>query len=165
MTFWYSFLQGYCAVLKGLGRLSSISGGYGEGETPLPFPNRAVKPLSADGTWPARARESRSPPVSSAQRAVQSGGPFVVLAPLCEMVKGHLRRIGAQGVGSVWCWRRRWRAASNCGPGVVAGDARGAEASSRCWAPTGDKRSDWGARSRVRCEHGGRRASAAIKGG
>src|SRR3954465_620205 len=43
--------------------LSPISGGYGEGETPLPIPNRAVKPLSADGTWPARARESRTPPV------------------------------------------------------------------------------------------------------
>ncbi len=41
----------------------TISGGYGEGETPLPFPNRAVKPLSADGTWLARARESRTPPV------------------------------------------------------------------------------------------------------
>ena len=54
-----------CVVLKareGPGR-SRFSGGYGEGETPLPFPNRAVKPLSADGTWPARAWESRSPPV------------------------------------------------------------------------------------------------------
>src|SRR4051795_6626971 len=30
----------------------TISGGYGEGETPLPIPNREVKPLSADGTWP-----------------------------------------------------------------------------------------------------------------
>src|SRR5262249_27940604 len=40
-----------------------VSGGYCEGETPLPIPNRAVKPLSADGTWPARAWESRSPPV------------------------------------------------------------------------------------------------------
>ena len=29
-----------------------VSGGFGEGETPLPIPNRAVKPLSADGTWP-----------------------------------------------------------------------------------------------------------------
>jgi hypothetical protein len=45
------------------GRLSPFSGGHGEGETPLPIPNRAVKPLSADGTWPARARESRTPPV------------------------------------------------------------------------------------------------------
>ncbi len=43
--------------------LSSFSGGHGEGETPLPIPNRAVKPLSADGTWLARARESRTPPV------------------------------------------------------------------------------------------------------
>ena len=43
--------------------LSTVSGGYGEGETPLPIPNRAVKPLSADGTWLARAWESRSPPV------------------------------------------------------------------------------------------------------
>jgi hypothetical protein len=33
------------------------------GETPLPIPNRAVKPHSADGTWPSRAWESRSPPV------------------------------------------------------------------------------------------------------
>src|SRR4051794_40404061 len=40
-----------------------ISGGFGVGETPLPIPNRAVKPHSADGTWPSRARESRSPPV------------------------------------------------------------------------------------------------------
>ena len=43
--------------------LSPLSGGYSEGETPLPFPNRAVKPLCADGTWLERAWESRSPPV------------------------------------------------------------------------------------------------------
>jgi hypothetical protein len=47
----------------GRGWSRPVSGGYGEGETPLPIPNRAVKPLSADGTWPARAWESRSPPV------------------------------------------------------------------------------------------------------
>ena len=34
-----------------------------ERETPLPIPNRAVKPLSADGTWRATSWESRSPPV------------------------------------------------------------------------------------------------------
>lgn len=44
-------------------RSRKVSGGYSEGETPLPIPNREVKPLSADGTWPARAWESRSPPV------------------------------------------------------------------------------------------------------
>src|SRR3954453_4749326 len=53
----------HCAVLRVRWELSRVSGGYGEGETPLPFPNRAVKPLSADGTWPSRARESRTPPV------------------------------------------------------------------------------------------------------
>src|SRR4051812_25839445 len=60
---WYPVWR--CAVLKGLreGVVSPDSGGHGEGETPLPIPNRAVKPLSADGTWPARARESRTPPV------------------------------------------------------------------------------------------------------
>src|SRR5207247_303551 len=32
------------------------------GGTPLPIPNRAVKPASADGTRRATSRESRSPP-------------------------------------------------------------------------------------------------------
>ncbi len=36
---------------------------HGEWETPLPIPNRAVKPLCADGTWGATPWESRSPPV------------------------------------------------------------------------------------------------------
>ena len=50
---------------EGPGRLvSPFSGGFSEGETPLPIPNREVKPLSADGTWLERAWESRTPPVS-----------------------------------------------------------------------------------------------------
>src|SRR5215213_11860144 len=40
----------------------TVSGGHSEGDTPLPIPNRVVKPLSADGTWCASAWESRSPP-------------------------------------------------------------------------------------------------------
>src|SRR3954451_14222740 len=36
---------------------------HSERETPLPIPNRAVKPLCADGTWGATSWESRSPPV------------------------------------------------------------------------------------------------------
>src|SRR5438874_4857864 len=55
--------EGACACPRS--QLYTVSGGYGEGETPLPIPNREVKPLSADGTWPARARESRTPPVLS----------------------------------------------------------------------------------------------------
>src|SRR3954470_11410305 len=50
--------------VEGLG-LSPVSGGFSEGDTPLPIPNREVKPLSADGTWLARAWESRSPPINS----------------------------------------------------------------------------------------------------
>src|SRR5881394_3065500 len=54
----------WAAVFKRRGgAVSPNSGGHGEGETPLPIPNRAVKPLSADGTWLARARESRTPPL------------------------------------------------------------------------------------------------------
>jgi hypothetical protein len=54
-------------------------GGHSEGETPLPIPNRAVKPLSADGTWWATAWESRSPPVLSKSRP--SGRLFFVPEP------------------------------------------------------------------------------------
>src|SRR3954471_15967786 len=51
------------AVFKVRGGLvSPFFGGDSEGATPLPIPNRAVKPLSADGTWASRPWESRSPP-------------------------------------------------------------------------------------------------------
>src|SRR3954468_18178451 len=51
-------------------RSLALFGGHSEGETPLPIPNRAVKPLRADGTWPSRAWESRSPPNYFSIRAV-----------------------------------------------------------------------------------------------
>ena len=41
----------------------TISGGHSGGGTPLPIPNRAVKPASADGTRRVTSRESRTPPV------------------------------------------------------------------------------------------------------
>ena len=37
-------------------------GGYSGGATPDPIPNSVVKPTRADGTDPARDRESRSLP-------------------------------------------------------------------------------------------------------
>ena len=40
----------------------NFSGGYGEGETPVPIPNTAVKPLRVDGTALATGWESRSLP-------------------------------------------------------------------------------------------------------
>src|SRR5437763_3302409 len=73
---------GHCAVLRvRRERRSPVTsfGGHSEGETPLPIPNREVKPLSADGTWPARAWESRSPPFFTIfERAVLRGGSFSV---------------------------------------------------------------------------------------
>ena len=38
----------------------NLSGDYGERDPPVPIPNTAVKPLSADGTWTAGSWESRS---------------------------------------------------------------------------------------------------------
>ena len=64
-----NFASALCSFEGPQRALSPFSGGYCEGETPLPIPNRAVKPLSADGTWPARAWESRTPPVSFTRRA------------------------------------------------------------------------------------------------
>ena len=39
-----------------------FKGGYGEGDTPVPIPNTAVKPLCADDTIREAVWESRSPP-------------------------------------------------------------------------------------------------------
>ena len=39
-----------CSFQGPRGGPSPVSGGYGEGETPLPIPNRAVKPSRADDT-------------------------------------------------------------------------------------------------------------------
>ena len=41
---------------------SKISGDHGGGATPVPIPNTAVKPASADGTWGASPWESRTSP-------------------------------------------------------------------------------------------------------
>ena len=58
----------------------TVSGGHGGGETPVPIPNTAVKPASADGTWGVAPWESRTPPgflqtVPPAQRGARSVGP------------------------------------------------------------------------------------------
>jgi hypothetical protein len=36
-------------ISREIGR--TVSGGYGGGDIPVPIPNTAVKPTSADGTW------------------------------------------------------------------------------------------------------------------
>ena len=65
-------------------------GGIGGGETPLPIPNREVKPSSADGTARETVWESRSPPGvnealrSKERRAFCFGVDFP--GPLCDYI-------------------------------------------------------------------------------
>ncbi len=49
-------------------------GGHSGGDTPLPIPNREVKPASADGTRGASPRESRTPPSFFADRDPRVAG-------------------------------------------------------------------------------------------
>src|SRR5215208_7752466 len=68
-------VAGPCSAVFKLRRRCLVAhpfGGDSEGATPLPIPNRAVKPLSADGTWASRPWESRSPPFFT--RAAPRGG-------------------------------------------------------------------------------------------
>ena len=53
-------------------------GGASGGETPLPIPNREVKPSSADGTARETGWESRSPPLNIREApAGEPAGAFV----------------------------------------------------------------------------------------
>src|SRR3954468_11244488 len=86
------------------GLVSPPFGGDSEGDTPLPIPNRAVKPLSADGTWASRPRESRSPPLLSYEgRPRARGGPRrfsrEVPRPACARAAGEAGR-GTAGGGA-----------------------------------------------------------------
>ena len=51
-------------------------GGHSGGETPLPIPNREVKPDSADGTRGAIPRESRTPPISFDRASARGSSSF-----------------------------------------------------------------------------------------
>ena len=88
-----------CAVFK-LHRASrKIPVVHSERETPLPIPNRAVKPFSADGTWGATPWESRSPPVLLAARAFKRRGLLVYGQDLASRSAGG-------GLLGRWSWRR-----------------------------------------------------------
>ena len=53
----------YCAVVNVWRQHhSKISGDDGEGEPPVPIPNTAVKPFSADSTWLVTTWEGRTSP-------------------------------------------------------------------------------------------------------
>ena len=62
-----------CAVVRVRERNQKISGDNSERDPPVPIPNTEVKPLSADGTWLATARESRTSPGSRERRCWRSG--------------------------------------------------------------------------------------------
>src|SRR5438093_2198951 len=70
-------------------------GGHCGGGTPLPIPNRAVKPASADGTRRATSRESRSPPNYSwngpRERPVLLSGTLRALmgCVTCDLTEGR----------------------------------------------------------------------------
>ena len=61
---------------------SRISGDHGGGATPVPIPNTAVKPASADGTWGETPWESRtSPEYFEEMGPCESGGPSLIPDP------------------------------------------------------------------------------------
>ena len=62
----------FCAVVRVRGSIQKISGDNSERDPPVPIPNTEVKPLSADGTWLATARESRTSPGSRERRCWRS---------------------------------------------------------------------------------------------
>src|SRR5579875_2691462 len=71
-----------CPAAAPVGAERTVSGGHGGGETPVPIPNTAVKPASADGTWGEAPWESRTPP------------GFSSAGWLAALVAGHPARPG-----------------------------------------------------------------------
>ena len=67
------------------------SGGYGEGEPPVPIPNTEVKPFSADGTWLATARESKTLPDPKKKNRIRDERFFFCFG--CVGVGGRLHRV------------------------------------------------------------------------
>jgi hypothetical protein len=74
-----------------------IPGGFTGGATPLPIPNRVVKPSRADGTVLATAWESRSPPgfLSRGRGVTQGEGNGT--AKFCLTATGGAYRITSSG--------------------------------------------------------------------
>jgi hypothetical protein len=59
-------------------KTGKISGGDSEGDPPVPIPNTAVKPFSADDTWGETPWESRSLP-DSIFKSQESFSPAIFL--------------------------------------------------------------------------------------
>src|ERR1700749_2007579 len=117
----YFYLYPYlaCAVFK-LHRASrKIPVVHSERETPLPIPNRAVKPFSADGTWGATPWESRSPPVlhrTDEFRAASNGGSSSFWGEVVLRAGGGRARVGLP-LNSSAGESQGWRLFSRRAPG------------------------------------------------
>ena len=57
---------------------TSFSGGYSEGDPPVPIPNTVVKPFSADDTSGATPRESKSLPGIFLEKGRLIACPFLI---------------------------------------------------------------------------------------
>jgi hypothetical protein len=79
----------------------TVSGGHGGGETPVPIPNTAVKPASADGTWGEAPWESRTPPGFLDKGPSQTRWAFVISG--CHL--GYVPKFGdAPWLNCPQCW-------------------------------------------------------------
>ena len=74
--------------------LNTISGDNGKRDPPVPIPNTEVKPLRADGTWLATARESRSSPDSKGADE-SSSAPIILSSSLAEHSAVNRRVVGS----------------------------------------------------------------------
>ena len=75
-------------------KLNMISGDNGKREPPVPIPNTEVKPLRADGTWLATARESRSSPDSKGADERLSA-PIILSSSMAEHSAVNRRVVGS----------------------------------------------------------------------
>ena len=74
--------------------LNTISGDNGKRDPPVPIPNTEVKPLRADGTWLATARESRSSPDSKGADE-RSSAPIILSSSMAEHSAVNRRVVGS----------------------------------------------------------------------
>jgi hypothetical protein len=128
-------LDGFSCFLPSSSAVFKLHGGClehfrwrdSERETPLPIPNRAVKPLSADGTWRATARESRSPPVLSRKPPLRAAFVVQALSAIGSLIKRSSRACSQQksrpeAALSLPAWRALPDRIASRGPAVRAPD-------------------------------------------
>src|SRR5215217_5598188 len=96
------------AALSGLSQPNTHlrKGDDGGGDTPLPIPNREVKPASADGTARETSWESRSSPIFLAELFVMLPPVAGLTAPLAEPLDGPCQD-GPEGLRSLYSRARR----------------------------------------------------------